>query len=46
MLEEWGEPVSLAGASIRLRQMVRGAHPPLLGAYEKLLLVTVTAAGP
>jgi hypothetical protein len=46
MLEEWGEPVSLEAATIRLRQTVRGAHQPPIGGYHKLLLVTVTAAGP
>ncbi len=46
VLEQWGEPVSLEGATIRLRQMVRGAHHPPIDDYYKLLLVTVTAAGP
>jgi hypothetical protein len=46
VLEQWGEPVSLEGATIRLRQVVRGAHQPPIGGYHKLLLVTVTAAGP
>ncbi len=46
VLEQWGEPVSLEGATIRLRQMVRGAHHPPIDDYHKLLLVTVTAAGP
>lgn len=46
MLEQWGEPVSLEGATIRLRQAVRGTHQPPIGGYHKLLLVTVTAAGP
>ena len=46
VLEQWEEPVSLEGATIRLRQTVRGAHPPPIGGYHKLLLVTVTAAGP
>ncbi len=46
VLEQWGEPVSLEGATIRLRQTVRGAHQSPLGGYHKLLLVTVTAAGP
>jgi hypothetical protein len=46
VLEQWGEPVSLEGATIRLRQTVRGAHQPSIGGYHKLLLVTVTAAGP
>jgi hypothetical protein len=46
VLEQWGEPVSLEGATIRLRQLVRGTHQPPIGDYQKLLLVTVTAAGP
>jgi hypothetical protein len=46
VLEEWGEPVSLEAATIRLRQTVRGAHQSPIGGYHKLLLVTVTAAGP
>jgi hypothetical protein len=46
VLEQWGEPVSLEAATIRLRQAVRGAHQPPIGDYHKLLLVTVTAAGP
>ncbi len=46
VLEQWGEPVSLEGATIRLRQAVRGAHQPPIGGYHKLLLVTVTAAVP
>jgi hypothetical protein len=46
VLEEWGEPVSLGAATIRLRQAVRGAHQSPIGGYHKLLLVTVTAAGP
>jgi len=46
VLEQWGEPVSLQAATIRLRQAVRGAHQPPIGGYRKLLLVTVTAAGP
>jgi hypothetical protein len=46
VLEQWGEPVSLEGATIRLRQAVRGAHHTPIGDYHKLLLVTVTAAGP
>jgi hypothetical protein len=46
VLEQWGEPVSLKGATIRLRQTVGGAHQPPIGGYHKLLLVTVTAAGP
>jgi hypothetical protein len=46
VLEQWGEPVSLEAATIRLRQTVRGAHQPPIGGYHKLLLVTVTAAGP
>ncbi|HEV7936457.1 MAG TPA: hypothetical protein VGP18_00340 [Solirubrobacteraceae bacterium] len=46
VLEQWSEPVSLEGATIRLRQAVRGTHQPPIGGYHKLLLVTVTAAGP
>ena len=46
VLEQWEEPVSLEGATIRLRQAVRGAHQQPIGDYHKLLLVTVTAAGP
>jgi hypothetical protein len=46
VLERWDEPVSLEGTTIRLRQTVRGAHPPPIGGYHKLLLVTLTAAGP
>jgi hypothetical protein len=46
VLEQWGEPVSLEAATIRLRQAVRGAHQPPIGGYHKLLLVTVTSAGP
>ena len=46
VLEQWGEPVSLEGATIRLRQAVRGTHQPPIGGYHKLLLVTVTVAGP
>jgi len=46
VLEQWVQPVSLEAATIRLRQTVRGAHQPPIGGYHKLLLVTVTAAGP
>jgi len=46
VLQQWSEPVSLEAATIRLRQAVRGAHRPPIGGYHKLLLVTVTAAGP
>jgi hypothetical protein len=46
VIEQWGEPVSLERATIRLRQTVRGAHQSPIGDYHKLLLVTVTAAGP
>jgi hypothetical protein len=46
LLEQWAEPVSLEGATIRLRQEVRGAHLPPIGDYHKLLLVTASAAGP
>lgn len=46
VLEQWVEPVSLEGVTIRMRQAVRGAHPPPIGGYHKLLLVTVAAAGP
>jgi hypothetical protein len=46
VLEQWGEPLSLEGATIQLRQAVHGAHQPSIGGYHKLLLVTVTAAGP
>ncbi|MFZ2114259.1 MAG: hypothetical protein WAU77_11105 [Solirubrobacteraceae bacterium] len=46
VLEQWGEPVSLEEAKIRLRQTMRGTHQPPIGDYHKLLLVTVTAAGP
>jgi hypothetical protein len=46
VLEQWLEPVSLEGATIRMRQMVRGAHPPSIGGYHKLLLITVAVAGP
>ncbi len=46
VLQEWSEPVSLAPTTIHLRQTVRGAHRPPIGGYHKLLLVTVTAAGP
>ncbi len=46
LLEQWSEPVSLEETTIRLRQAVRGAHPPQVGGYHKLLLVTVSAAGP
>lgn len=46
VLDQWGEPVSLEGATIQLRQAVRGAHQQPIGGYRKLLLVTVTAAGP
>ena len=46
VLEQWGEPVSSEGAMIRLRQAVRGAHQPPIGGYHKLLLVTITVAGP
>jgi hypothetical protein len=46
MLEEWGEPVSLAAATIRLRQTVRGRAPRTLRGFHKLLLVTITAGGP
>lgn len=45
VLEQWNEPVAHATATIRLRQAVRGA-PPTLRDYHKLLLVTITAAGP
>lgn len=45
-LEEWSEPVSLDAATIRLRQTVRGRAPRTLRGYHKLLLVTITAAGP
>lgn len=46
VLEQWGEPVSLEETTIRLRQAVHGTHQPPIGGYQKLLLVTVTAAGP
>jgi hypothetical protein len=46
VLEQWGEPLSLEEAKIRLRQRMRGTHQPPIGDYHKLLLVTVTAAGP
>jgi hypothetical protein len=46
VLQEWSEPISLEGATIQLRQAVGGAHQPPIGGYHKLLLVTVTAAGP
>jgi len=46
VLEQWGEPLSLEEATIRLRQTVHGTHQPAIGSYHKLLLVTVTAAGP
>jgi hypothetical protein len=46
VLQQWGEPVSLEAATIRLSQTVRGAHQPPIGGYHKLLLVTVTAVGP
>jgi hypothetical protein len=46
VLEQWDEPVSLEEVTIRLRQAVRGVHQPPIGGYHKLLLVTVTAAGP
>jgi hypothetical protein len=46
VLEEWRESVSLESAVIRLRQVVRARHPRSLAGYEKLLLVTVTGAGP
>jgi hypothetical protein len=46
VLEEWGEPVSLEAATIRLRQTVRGRTPRTLHGYHKLLLVTITDAGP
>jgi hypothetical protein len=46
VLEEWSEPVSLEAATIRLRQTVRGRAPRTLRGYHKLLLVTITAAGP
>jgi hypothetical protein len=46
VLEEWGEPVSLEAATIRLRQTVRGRAPRTLHGFHKLLLVTITAAGP
>jgi hypothetical protein len=45
-LEQWGEPVSLQAAMIRLRQTVRGSHAPAPSAYQKLLLVTVSPPGP
>ncbi len=43
-LERWSRPVARARATIRLRQAVRGAAA--LRNYHKLLLVTITAAGP
>ncbi len=46
VLEQWGEPVSAEEATIRLRQVVHGAHQPPIRGYHKLLLVTVTVAGP
>jgi hypothetical protein len=46
VLEQWGEPVSLGAVTIRLRQTVLSVNPAALDGYEKLLLVTVTAAGP
>jgi hypothetical protein len=46
VLWRWEEPVSLARATIRLSQTVRAGHRPPLRAYEKLVLVTVTAGGP
>lgn len=45
VLEEWHEPVSLQSAAIHLRQVVHG-RPRSLAGYGKLLLVTLTAAGP
>lgn len=46
VLEQWGEPLSLEGAKIRLLQTVPGTRQPPIGGYHKLLLVTVTVAGP
>jgi hypothetical protein len=43
-LESWGEPLAGTEAKIRLRQSAPGAHT--LRGYGKLLLVTLTAAGP
>ena len=45
LLELWSEPVANATAKIWLRQTVRG-RPRMLRGYHKLLLVTVSAAGP
>ncbi len=44
LLERWGEPVSDVAATIHLRQTVRGNVA--LRNYHKILLLTVTAAGP
>jgi hypothetical protein len=43
-LKSWSEPLAGATAKIRLRQRAPGAHS--LRGYRKLLLVTLTAAGP
>jgi hypothetical protein len=46
VLRRWNEPIAHAPATIRLRQEVRGRVPRTLRTYHKLLLVTITAAGP
>ncbi len=46
VIEQWGEPLSLEGATIRLLQTVPGTRQPPIGGYHKLLLVTVSTAGP
>jgi hypothetical protein len=46
VLEQWNAPVAHAQATIRLRQTVRSRAPRTLRAYHKLLMVTITAAGP
>ena len=46
VLERWKGPLAHAPATIRLRQTVRGRAPRTLRAYHKLLLVTITVAGP
>jgi hypothetical protein len=43
-LQRWGAPVSLAATKIRVRQVAPSAR--VLRNHHKLLLVTLTAAGP
>ncbi|MFI4878602.1 MAG: hypothetical protein ACHP9U_07185 [Steroidobacterales bacterium] len=45
LLQQWKQPIASAAARIRLRQATPGG-PAALNGYHKLLLITVSAAGP